>query len=457
MKDTLSLKLIALAEKLPCPLYIVGGRVRDYLANLRCKSLDTDLSAPLSAEEFSRIANELGIKTDATYKNTGTVKITVDGEWCEFTSFRSDKYIRGEHRPAATYFTDDINLDARRRDFKCNAVYYDVSADKFVDPLGGIEDIKNKIISTVAPANKVFGEDGLRLMRLARIAAQTGFTPDGECLKGAKENADLIRDISVERIYTELSALLVADLKYGNADGPYAGLKILQNIGVLEKIFPELTAGAGLDQRKDFHKYDVLEHSLRAVKYARPEIRLAALLHDIGKPYCYEISGKFAGHEEEGAKIARDICARLKVSKNLTEETVELVALHMYDLQCNAKVTKARKFIVKHYAILDKLFMLKQADYSACKDQTDTAPFIVKYTKILEEMKKEGVPFTLRELNLKGDALISAGFAPQEVGKTLEKLLFDCCIGQVENDCAKLLERAIKIYSDTDNGKRKNS
>ena len=457
MKATLSKKLISLANKLPCPLYIVGGRVRDYIANLNAGSIDTDLSAPVSAEEFSRIAKEEGIGTDATYKNTGTVKITVDGEWCEFTCFRSDEYVRGEHRPAATYFTDDINLDARRRDFKCNAVYYDIAADKFVDPLGGIEDIKANRITTVAPAKKVFGEDGLRLMRLARIAAQTGFVPDSECLKGARENSELIKDISAERIFAELSAILSSDLKYGCADGPYRGLKILQEINVLEKILPELTAGAGLDQRKDFHKYDVLEHSLRAVKYAPAEIRLAALLHDIGKPYCYEKYGKFAGHEDEGARMARDICARLKVSKNLTEETAELIALHMYDLRCDAKENKARRFIVRNYAISDKLFMLKQADYSACKDQTDTAPFVEKYSKILRNMKSEGVPFTLKELKLKGDALIKAGFAPADVGKTLENLLYDCCTGQVENDAGKLLARAVKIYLNADKGQAKNS
>ncbi|MCH5142161.1 MAG: HD domain-containing protein [Clostridiales bacterium] len=452
MKDTLSKTLIAFAEKLPRPLYIVGGRVRDFIANLQAGDIDTDLCSPVSAEEFSRVAEELGIRTDATYKNTGTVKITVDGEWCEYTCFRSDEYVRGEHRPAATYFTDDINLDARRRDFKCNAVYYDIAADKFVDPLGGIDDIKAKRITTVAPAKKVFGEDGLRLMRLARIAAQTGFAPDSECLKGARDNSELIKDISVERIFAELWAILYSDLKYGCADGPYRGLKILQEIEVLEKILPELYKGAGLDQRKDFHKYDVLEHSLRAVKYSPEKVRFAALLHDIGKPYCYERNGKFAGHEEEGARIARNICARLKVSKNLTEETAQLIALHMYDLRCDAKVNKARKFIVKNYAILDKLFMLKQADYSACMDQTDTAPFVQKYTEILAEMRAEGVPFTLKELKLKGDALIKAGFAPAEVGKTLENLLYDCCIGQVENDTQKLLDRALKIYLRTDKG-----
>lgn len=446
MIKEISPKLVCLAQILPQPLYIVGGRTRDFLAGLKSADVDTDLCAPLGAEEFSRFAESVGIRTEAEYKNTGTVKITVDGERCEFTSFRSDEYVRGEHRPASTCFTADINLDARRRDFKCNAVYYDIAAQKFVDPLGGIEDIADRKISTVAPAKKVFGEDGLRLMRLARIAAQTGFAPTPDCLDGAKENAGLISDISAERVCAELSAILTADMKYGAADGHYRGLEILKDIGVLAKILPELAAGDGMRQRKDFHKYDVLEHSLRAVLYAPPEVRLAALLHDIGKPYCFLKNGNFVGHETEGARIAAEVLTRLKFPKRTAEEVVSLVLLHMYDLRCDARESKARKFIVKNLKIFDKLLMLKQADYSACTDDTSVAPFVEKYTHVLEKMKKEGAPLRLCELDIKGDALIGAGVKPSETGKTLENLLFDCCTGQVENKREKLLGRALKIY-----------
>ena len=257
MKIEISEKLYNLAEKCAFPLYIVGGYVRDALADLFTPSHDIDICAPVSAEEFCNTAKSCGAVIDATYKNTGTVKLGFGEEKYEFTSFRSDEYVRGVHTPVKTFFTDDIRLDAKRRDFKCNAVYYDIAKGEICDPLGGAEDIKNKSVSTVADADKVFGEDGLRLMRLARQSAQTGFTPTKECISGAKANASLIADISAERVYAELDAILHADKKYGVAGAQYRGLKILDEIGVLDVILPELTLGRGMMQNQAYHSYDV--------------------------------------------------------------------------------------------------------------------------------------------------------------------------------------------------------
>lgn len=446
MKELFSHNLLGLAHKLPVHLYVVGGRVRDYLAGLYTETPDTDICAPLDAENFARIAEEAGFKAEAVYKNTGTVKLTCAGEAFEYTCFRSDEYVRGEHVPCNTFFTEDISLDAKRRDFKCNAVYYDLTDEKIVDPLGGVEDVDNKRMTTVAPAEKVFGEDGLRLMRLARIAAQTGFLPTAECLEGAKANASLITDISAERIFAELSAILHADEKYGVGAGQYTGLKILQRTGVLNYILPELTLGEGMVQNKKFHKYDVLEHSLRCAGYADKSIRFAALLHDVGKPFCFKANSNYIGHEDEGARIAEEILKRLKAPKKLAEETVKLVELHMYDFRCDAKENKVRKFIVENYGLFDKILMVKQADYSACRDDSARAPSVAKLKKIYEKMENEGVPFTLKELHIKGDKLISAGFPAAETGNVLNRLLGDCAIKLVENDEEKLLTRAQKVY-----------
>jgi len=446
MKELFPQNLIDLAKKLPAHLYVVGGRVRDYLAGLYTEKPDTDICAPVDAETFARFAEEAGFKAEAVYKNTGTVKLTCAGEDFEYTCFRSDEYVRGEHVPCNTFFTDDISRDARRRDFKCNAVYYDLTDDKMVDPLGGVEDVDNKRITTVAPAEKVFGEDGLRLMRLARIAAQTGFLPTADCLEGAKANARLISDISAERIFAELCGVLHADEKYGVGAGQYTGLKILLRTGVLKHILPELTDGKGMVQNKKFHKYDVLEHSLRCAGYADPSIRFAALLHDVGKPYCFKQNTNFIGHEDEGARIAAEILKRLKAPKKLTEETAKLVELHMYDFRGDAKENKVRKFIVENIELFDKILMIKQADYSACRDDFSRAPSVIKLKKIYDKMKSEGVPFTLKELHIRGDKLISAGFPAAEVGNVLNKLLNDCAIKLVANDEEKLLIRAQKVY-----------
>lgn len=342
-----------------------------------------------------------------------------------------------------TFFTDDMLLDARRRDFKCNAVYYDIGAERFCDPLGGIADIEQRRLTTVADADKVFGEDGLRLMRLARQSAQTGFAPDGECLSGAKKNAALISDVSAERIYAELNAILHADLRYGKSYGQYGGLVLLDKTGVLDFILPELTAGRGMAQPEEFHSHDVLEHSLRAVKYANPSVRLAALLHDIGKPYCKITRGTYHGHETEGARIAAEVCARLKVPKKLAVETARLCEAHMYDLRLDARENKVRKFIVKNFDIYEKLLLLKQADYSACKDDLSEAPCVSKWKEIYGKMKREGAPFNLKELKTGGGELAAAGVPKDRIGVILGELLTDCAMEPKLNDAEKLLKRAL--------------
>lgn len=446
MIKTLPENLIRLAEACPYPLYVVGGRVRDFIAGLQPDKVDTDISAPASAEDFVARAQSCGFTVTACYKNTGTVKIACGEDSFEFTSFRSDEYVRGEHVPVNIYFTQDINLDARRRDFKCNAVYYDIKNRCIVDPLGGVEDIKNKRMDTVAPPEKVFGEDGLRLMRLARISAQTGFLPSAECIEAAYEHRELIRDVSVERVTAELNLILHADRRYGFELAHYRGLKILKSIGVLQILLPELCDGDGMEQRKDFHNYDVLEHSLRCAAYADDSIRLAALLHDVGKPYCIRERQSCVGHDAEGAKIAAKICERLKIPKKLTEEAVRLIAVHMYDFRGDAKENKVRKFIVENIDIFDKILYIKQADFSACKDNFDTAPSVEKLNTIRQKMVDEGLPFTLKELNIKGNDLLDMGFPPAEVGKTLEKLLLDCSIKSVANQREKLCAYAYKVY-----------
>lgn len=220
-------KLKELASSCPFPLYVVGGSVRDFLLGLKRPQPDWDICAPVSAEEFLKSADG-NFKRKSIFRNTGTVKFEDEyGVAYEFTSFRSDKYVRGFHTPSEIFFTTDILLDAKRRDFTANAVYYDVGDEKFIDPLGGMTDIKNRRLRTVDSSEKVFGEDGLRLMRLCRQAAQLNLTPDEECLAGAKENAALILDIHPQRIFSELTAILTADTKYCVPDGHYNGLKLL--------------------------------------------------------------------------------------------------------------------------------------------------------------------------------------------------------------------------------------
>ncbi len=436
MQRILPQNLVTLAQNCPTPLYVVGGAVRDFLAGLTPKNgqRDWDICAPLPPERFIPVAEACQFTVCATYKNTGTVKLKDPlGTEYEYSCFRSDVYVRGTHRPVSVYFTEDIVLDAKRRDFTANAVYYDIVAQRYVDPLQGIPAIREKRLTTVAPAKKVFGEDGLRLMRLARQVATLRFTPDPACLAGAKANAELILDISPERIFSELSALLFADEKYGVVGGQYYGLQVLSQTGVLDKIMPELTLGRGMRQRADFHNYDVLEHSLKAVYYAEPPVRFAALLHDVGKPLCAIRDGNSHAHPVEGARLAREILTRLSAPKKLIEETATLVELHMYDLDGNTGENKLRRFLVKHYPILEKLLLVKQADFSACKDDVSPAPTCVRWRALLRTMRKEGVPFTVKALAVSGKDLLDAGLPPPNVSRTLQALLLHTATTPKEN------------------------
>ena len=446
MREKLTKDLISLAEACPGPLYLVGGSVRDYLAGTLSPAPDWDLASPVTEEEFLAAAQMSGFEVRAVYPATGTVKLK-DGQGAEyeFTRFRSDTYVRGMHAPADTKFTQDIKKDAVRRDFCANAVYYDIQKGEFADPLGGIPDIQNHVLRTVAPAQKVFGEDGLRLMRLARIAAETGFSPDEECLEGASANHMLIRDIVPERIFSELCRILLSDEKAGGKDGPYRGLSLLKDTGVLHEIAPELALGDKMDQRKDFHRYDVLEHSLRCVRYAPPDIRFAALLHDVGKPFCFYRDGNFHAHPEEGARIAGEMLARWKAPKKLTEETKELILLHMRDFDLKMRESKVRRELILHYALLEKLLALKQADFSACRDDLSPAPTVVKWRNVLEKMKKEGAPLTLSELAISGRDALNAGIPAHEVGNVLHLLLEDCALGMAKNERPALEKRLAKL------------
>jgi tRNA nucleotidyltransferase/poly(A) polymerase len=448
LKNLIPTPLFRLAEACNAPLYLVGGAVRDTLAGLTTQHsrLDLDICSPMRFEEFLSTAECCGFTAKSVFKNTGTVKLLDEnGNEYEYCSFRSDKYVRGTHVPVEIFFTDNIELDARRRDFTANAVYYDIKKDEIVDPLNGVTAIREQRLSTVAESEKVFGEDGLRLMRLARQAACLGFTPDDACLSGAKQNAALIDDISPERIFTELTQILSADEKYGQANGVYRGLKLLEEMGVLARIMPELTLGKGMTQRADFHKYDVLEHSLRAAAYADKQVRLACLLHDLGKPFCTLRDGNSYAHPQEGARLAKDILTRLKAPKKDIQRIPALIEWHMYDLDCKTSENKLRRFFVAHLDILEDLLLLKQADFSACMDDFSIAPTVKRWRAVLEKMKAENAPLSLKQLALSGKDVLDLGIPPHKVSTLLNALLAHTAVNPADNTKQRLSILALGI------------
>ena len=441
MELHLNQNLIKFAKTLCSPLYVVGGAVRNAL--LDGKIDDVDLAASILAEDFSKSLIKFGFHVNAVYPRTGTVNFS-DGERnYEYTAFRRERYEGGSHVPISTEFTCNIMEDALRRDFKCNAVYFDLGDGKIVDPLGGVQDIENRVLDTVKEAEKVFCSDGLRLMRLARFAGELNFAPTSSVLSAMEKYADNILDISAERIYSELSKILHADKKYdfSNPQGHYVGLKILDQTKVLDRILPELTEGRGMAQRSDFHKYDVLEHSLRCALYADDKVRLAALLHDVGKPFCLKRDGKYYLHFSEGVKIADKILKRLKVDKKTSAKVKKLIYLHMVDLDCSMKESKVRSFIVDNMDLLDELIAVKQTDFRASLETHEVCPTIAKWKIIYNKMKADGTPFSLNEMKISAKDLIELGFIGEMIGKELKKL-FNLVVKYPKNNDR---ERLIKL------------
>ena len=165
-----------------------------------------------------------------------------------------------------------------------------------------------------------------------------------------------------------------------------------------------------MPQRADFHRYDVLEHTFRTVLYAPPKIRLAALFHDVGKPFCMINYGKFKGHDKAGTEIARDVLSRLKADGKTVREIVFLTGAHMKDLAGDMRAAKIRVFMAENSEFTEDLLALKQADYRAGKDATGTSPTVKKWLDILNEMKKEGAPFSVKDLKISARELENMGF-----------------------------------------------
>ena len=421
LKEELKAVLEELASLFDKPLYMVGGAVRNILLNYAVD--DIDLAAALPPDKVIAALRSTPFKVKVNSKKLFTLAIIKDGFRFEYTSFRTDSYKKGFHRPHKSEFTEDLTQDALRRDFTANAVYYDILEKKLIDPLNGAEDIKKRILKTVTSPQEVFGQDGLRLMRLARQAAELGFEVEERTFNAAEDNAFLIQDIAPERIRDEFNKIVSADCRYGNEGGHVKGLRYLEKLGLLPFILPELVKCKGIKQRRDYHKYDVYGHVTKAYELAPTHIRLAALFHDIAKPLCIREDGSMKGHDIKGQEVARQIMGRLRYSNDEINKTVRLVKLHMYDLKCDKESGELKSFVQENHDIIQDLIALKRADYAASGNLKGDCLCAARLEKIYQEMVDKKIPFTVKDLKVRGGDLIEMGIPEAKRGRLLEKLL----------------------------------
>ncbi len=366
--------------------YLVGGSVRDLLLGEPQKDWDITTNArPETVQKlFSTFAGGTADKPATVYENDfGTVGIKTRSEdptlkVVEITTFRIEGKYSDKRHPDEVKFADTIHEDLSRRDFTINAMAIDLKTKDIklktdlVDPYEGLEDIKDKIIRTVGDPEKRFNEDALRLLRAVRFSAQlstqggpaSGWEIQKETQKSIKKNAGLLKYIAEERIRDEFQKLIMTSR---SAEGVFA----LQELGLLEYIIPELLEGAGCKQNKH-HVYTVFEHNVRALEYATEknyslEVRLASLLHDVGKPRTKNGTGEnatFYNHEMVGARIAKDALDRLKFPRDVVQKVRHLIRYHMFYYNVGeVSESGVRRFVARvGVENIDEILNVREAD-----------------------------------------------------------------------------------------------
>ncbi len=250
----------------------------------------------------------------------------------EVTPYRLEGKYSDARRPDSVIFSQKIEEDLKRRDFTINALAYNPQDEKLLDLYDGIKDIDANILRTVGNPTDRFEEDALRILRAIRIAAELNFTIEESTKQAMQVNASQLGKISKERIRDELSRILLSEK-------PMKALVLAQELGLLKYILPELEEGIGVDQNQA-HSYDVFEHNIRSLQHAADknwsfDVRLAALLHDVGKPKSRRFSDEkndwtFHGHDVIGAKIAKKALENLKFSRETIDKVSSLVRWHMF-------------------------------------------------------------------------------------------------------------------------------
>lgn len=411
-------KIINLLNSKGHKAYVVGGCVRDYILGKNGGDVDITTSAkPILIEQ---ILTEQGIKVVETGLKHGTVTAIIDSEQYEITTFRKDGEYEDNRHPQNVLFVDDVKEDLSRRDFTINAMAYNHS-DGIVDLFGGKEDINNKLIRAVGNPNKRFNEDALRIMRAIRFSSVLGFEIEKETKKAVFDNKELLKNVSVERLYVELIKLLLGD----NV------LNVLSEYkDVIAVIIPELKQTFDCEQNTPWHIYNVYDHIINAVNYAPKNevIRLTMLLHDIGKPLVKTTDSKgidhFKTHAAAGAEIAKSVLKRFNISNKIYDEVTTLVYYHQ-SIE-NVEKVKVKRWLSKFGEEYTRdLFLVRIADLKAHNvEKTDyEIKMMYSFLEELNEIIARGDAVKISDLAVNGNDIKSLGYNGVEIGQKLKEIL----------------------------------
>ena len=445
-----ALTLIEIIENSGFEAFAVGGCVRDSLMHKQCHDIDITTSA--SPFEVEKILSENNIGFIETGLKHGTITALLNGQPFEITTYRADGEYKDNRHPENVEFVSDIKEDLSRRDFTINAMAYNHSKG-VVDLFSGQEDIKNKLIRAVGDANKRFNEDALRIMRAIRFASVLSFDIEENTKKAIFDNKELLKNVSAERLFTELSKLLLGDNAYQI---------LIDYREILAVIIPELTPMFDCAQNNPWHIYDVYTHTCKSV-VSCPEdlnLRLTMLLHDIGKPIVKTTDQNgvdhFKKHQAESAKIASDILKRFKVSNDIYNFAMTLIPIHDITLSPNKKCIKkwlnklgqgsSGEYYLKHLLnvrLADRLSQNPEKTYIEIEE-------INYISGLIDNIIEENEAFKISDLNINGFDLMSLGIKGKEIGETLNLLLDKVIDEELENEKSILIEYVKKNTLDLD-------
>ncbi len=393
-------------------LYIVGGAVRNYMLGL--PYADIDICGTLTTDQIMEVASKCGFRSQVVNAKLGTVLITAGNEQYEYTTFRTENYVAG-HSPDSVQFVCDIRLDAKRRDFTINAMYYDLSTGEVLDFYEGTKDVKRHIVRTVETPEYVFASDGLRILRLIRFASQLGFRIDKHTFRQARESAYMLRDISGERKLKELKLILFSDFRYGKRN---KCIYLFNKLNIYPYLFgfdckikrnkwAKLVMGTTLDIR--YLCFCVL---LLSNKYKFRHMPASQVQFDVNN-----IWGR-GGLRESNANIEDILKLYLIVQQFLYSPTISVVDLVQYN-NLDAKLKKCFSMFV----------------------QTD------KVEAKLDSMRSQGIPLSIDNLDITTEQLRQV-ISDKHISKVQQALFELCLMGKLSNTYSVLVAKALEIEAD---------
>jgi tRNA nucleotidyltransferase (CCA-adding enzyme) len=425
--------------------WIVGGCVRDLLSGRR--AADWDIATDARPEDLLRIFPR-AIPTGIEH---GTVTVVKDGAHYEVTTLRGEGTYTDGRRPDWVEFVDDITADLARRDFTVNAIAVDPATGTVIDPFDGRGDLARRVLRAVGDPVQRFSEDGLRVLRAARFVATLELDLDADTEAAIQPTLDTFRKVAQERVRDEW-------VKAMKARKPSRAFDVMRRTGILEVTCPELVEGVGMQQNK-WHAYDVWRHGMECIDACEgdPILRVAALLHDVGKPRTRAWSDKtadytFYEHERVGAEMAEPIAARLRFSNDERARIVALVRHHLFHYSDEWTDAAVRRWIRRvGPERLEDLYVLNSADVRAKgRDFDADLDALARLKGHVARVLAEGAALSTRDLRINGhDLMRELSLRPGRIlGEILEALLDAVTADPSLNEREALLQRAREIVAE---------